>query len=369
MVRVLHILGAMNRGGIETFIMNVYKTIDRDNIQFDFLVNSKNNDYAEEIEELGGKVYYIPPRNAGFIAFRKNIDIFFEKNKGVYCAVHNHVASLSSIYVLASAKKNGIKVRIVHSHSSNIKGSKLHYISHFFNKARIKVLATDYFACSDVARHWLFDYTGCFSRSKIINNGIITSDFRYDDEKRKKIREELKLKETDIAICHIGSFIPVKNQSFLIDVFSYLLKKSDKYKLFLVGDGILKKQIEEKVYDANIGDSVYFLGLRKDVNFLMQGFDCLVFPSLFEGLPVTLVEAQAADLRVVCSDNISKMAILLPTTNFLSLTLGPLQWAKIIHARLCSKQRKDNTSIIEEAGFDICTITEFLRAIYLNKNA
>lgn len=369
MIRVLHVLGAMNRGGIETFIMNVYRTIDRENIQFDFLVNSKSNDYADEIEKLGGKIYYIPPRNVSFFAYRRNIDDFLKMNNGRYGAVHNHVASLSSIYVLASAKKNGINVRIIHSHSSSIKGSKLHYLIHLLNKTRIKSLATNYFACSDVARHWLFDYTGCFSESKVINNGIITADFRYDSEKRDRIRKDLNLNESDVAICHIGSFIPVKNHSFLLDIFSMLLKISDKYKLFLVGDGPLRKQIERKIRDMHMENSVCILGLREDVNLLMQGFDCLVFPSHFEGLPVTLVEAQAADLQVVCSDKISRMAKLIPTTDFLSLDVDAAQWAKRIDERLKTKQRKDNTSIIENSGYDIGAITQDLKVIYNVRNA
>lgn len=365
MIRVLHVLGAMNRGGIESFIINVYRTINRDEIQFDFLVNSQKNDYAEEIASLGGNIFYIPPRNAGFIAFRKNIDSFFAKHIEMYSAIHNHVASLSSVAVLASAKKYGIKVRIVHSHSSSIKGSKLHYISHLFNKPRIRTLATHYFACSDIARHWLFDYTSCFSKSKVINNGIITNDFKYDEHERSIMRKELNLEESDIAICHIGSFITVKNQSFLIDVFADLLKISDRYRLFLVGDGNLRNEIEKKVNRLNLINSVVFLGLRKDVNSLMQGFDCLVFPSLFEGLPVTLVEAQASDLQVVCSDSISKMAKLLPTTDFIPLIFGSSKWAEIIHERMCDKRRNDNTMIIEKCGFDIYSITNYLQTIYL----
>lgn len=355
----------MRRGGIETFIMNLYRVMDRSKIQFDFLVSTEENPFAEEISILGGKIYVIPPRNNGFVAYRKNIDVFFRAHKGEYIAVHQHVSSLSSIYPLQAAKRVGIKKRIIHSHSSSIKSNKLHYILHLFNKLNISRLATHYFACSDVARHWLFNYTGCLSKSEIINNGIINQDFIFNPQIRDIVKINLQIKNDQIAICHIGSFIKVKNHTFLLDIFKELIKLSDKYQLFLIGDGELKLPIQTKINNLSLSNSVRLLGLRGDVNILMQGFDCLVFPSLFEGLPVTLVEAQASDLQVVCSNTISQMSKISDDTEFVSLSKSAKEWASIIDNKIRLHKRKNNSNIIENAGFDISKIALKLYNIYL----
>lgn len=365
MIRVLHVLGAMNRGGIETFIMNVFRTIDRTQIGFDFLVNSRRNDYAAEIERLGGRIYYLPPRSEGFRAFRKNVDRFFAVHAGEYRAVHQHVASLSSVEALAAARKYGTGVRIVHAHSSNMKGSKWHYLLHFYHKLSLRKLATCYLACSDTARHWLYGYTGCYGRSVVVNNGIPAADFVFDPETRSRVRNRLGLLREEIAVCHVGSFIPVKNHVFLFDVFRELRKIDSRYKLFLVGDGPLKAHLHEVVRAGGLDGSVFFLGLRADVNRLMQAFDCLVFPSLFEGLPVTLVEAQAADLPVVASDRISPMARLVDDTELLPLTWPAARWAEIVRTKMQGRLRRNRSDLLRQAGFDIGAVAEKLNKFYI----
>ena len=149
MKKVLHIVSSMNRGGLETFIMNVYRVINRNKIQFDFLVTSEKNDFADEIKKLGGEIYYISPRNRGLVKYRKNVLSFFNAHKNEYIAVHQHSSSLTSIFPLEVAEKTGVKTRIIHSHNSKIKGSKLHYLIHYYNKLRIGKIATHFFACSD----------------------------------------------------------------------------------------------------------------------------------------------------------------------------------------------------------------------------
>lgn len=367
MKKVLHIVSSMNRGGLETFIMNVYRVIDREKMQFDFLVSEEQNAFSEEIRKLGGCIYFLPPRNKGLLNYRKNIRAFFSVHINEYCAVHQHVSSLSSIYPLKVAKEVGIETRIIHSHSSSIKGNKLHYVLHYFNKFRIGKIATNFYACSDLARDWLFKGTGSFSKSEIINNGIIAKDFSFNPLKRENSRKSLKIKNDTIAICHIGRFDKVKNHTFLLDIFSELVKKSEKYHLFLLGDGGLRENIELKIKTLSLTNKVTLLGVRDDVNFLMQGFDCLVFPSLYEGLPVSLVEAQASDLLVICSDTISEMSKITENIEFIPLTHSASKWATIIDDKLKTIDRKDNSNIIKEAGFDITDTAFKLQKTYLNK--
>ena len=366
MKRILHVVGSMDRGGIETFIMNIYRVIDRNKLQFEFLVNEEVNAYSNEIKNLGGEIHYIPPRNKGLLEYRKNIDKFFSDNRGKYNVIHQHVSSLSSVYPLEAAKKNGIKLRIIHSHSSSMKGSKLHYMFHYFNKHKVRVIANKYFACSDNAQHWLFDNTGCFEGSELVKNGILVDNFDFDQGKRDKIRNLLNINSNEIAICHIGSFMKVKNHSFLLDVFSELNRISDKYHLFLVGEGGLRDDIALKIRKLSLSSKTRLLGVRDDVNLLMQGFDCLVFPSFFEGLPLTLIEAQTSGLPVFCSNKVSKMVKITDCLEFISLKRSAKEWAEIIDLKLKDYTRKDNRATIKNAGYDILEIAHKLQDVYLN---
>ncbi|MDD2493686.1 MAG: glycosyltransferase family 1 protein [Tissierellia bacterium] len=366
MIRVLHVVGSMDRGGIETFIMNMYRVIDRSKLQFDFLVNEKENAYSKEINSLGGNIYFIPPRNKGFVAYRKNIDKFFIENQGKFKVIHQHVSSLSSIYPLEAAKKSGIELRIIHSHSSSMKGNKLHYLLHFYNKHKVKKIANKYYACSDKARHWLFNKTGCFSKSEIINNGIKVDDFAFNQKAREKSRKSLNIDENKIAICHIGSFMKVKNHTFLLDIFKELNKISNKYHLYLVGDGELKESIVLKIKELSLNNKITLLGVRGDINTLMQGFDGLVFPSFFEGLPLTLIEAQTSSLPVFCSNTVSKMVKITNHLEFISLKKSAKEWAEIIDLKLKEYKRSDNKTKIINAGYDIIEIAHRLQEVYLN---
>lgn len=366
MKKVLHIVSSMNRGGLETFIMNVYRVINRNKIQFDFLVTSEKNDFADEIKKLGGELYYISPRNRGLVKYRKNVLSFFNAHKNEYIAVHQHSSSLTSIFPLEVAEKTGVKTRIIHSHNSKIKGSKLHYLIHYYNKLRIGKIATHFFACSELAQNWLFKNTSSLAKSEIIYNGIIPNDFSYDSYKRDNFRKMLNINNNTFAICHVGSFTTQKNHTFLLDIFSELIKISDKYHLFLIGDGPLKSKIISKIDSLSLNDKVTLLGVRDDVNLLMQGFDCFLLPSLFEGLPVVLVEAQASDLLVVCSDTISKMSKISENIEFVPLEYTAYKWATIIDDKLKTIDRKDNSNIIKEAGFDITTTALKLKKIYLD---
>ena len=369
MTRVLQVLPGLNRGGLETFVMNVYRAIDKSDIQFDFLTNMEDGDYADEITEMGGKIHYIPPRNKGYQAYCTNLKSFFERNKGKYNAIHYHESSLTSLEVLYYAKKAGIPIRIMHSHSSSIMGSKFHYITHYLGKVFIGSLANRYFGCSDKALDWMYGNSGVRSKAVIVNNGIETPRFKYNEQVRKKVRQELNIGFNDIVIGHVGRFSAVKNHTFLIDIFKELKNKSESAKLILVGVGELENEIRTKVETMNLSDSVIFTGLRADTYNIYQAMDIFVMPSLYEGLPVVLVEAQASGLPILCSDRISKMSIMSESFDMLPLDGQPEKWVtQVIQILKKPSDRSTGQINIIKSGYDINNVTTFLSSTYIDKS-
>lgn len=364
MIRVLQILHGIDRGGMETFVMNIYRAINRSQYQFDFLINSESGDYYEEIKSLGGKIYYIPARNKGLTAFRKNLDEFFKGQAKDYNAVHYHESSLTSLEPLYYAKKYGIPIRIMHSHNSQIRGNNLHYITHFLGKFAISHLATHFYGCSDKALDWMYKYTGVRDKAIMINNGIDVFKFKYDQNKRVESRKTLGCKEDDFIIGHVGRFAPAKNHTYLIDIFRELLKIDGKYKLLLIGVGDLQKDIKEKAKREGVYDSTKFLGLREDTDVLYQAMDVFVMPSFFEGLPVVLVEAQASGLPIICSDRISKMSKMSDNLQMLSISESPQVWASTINETHRNINRSNAYENIIKYGYDINTIASNLCETY-----
>ena len=360
-------MAGLNRGGLETFVMNVYRNIDRTKVQFDFLSHTPNGDYAQEVQSMGGRVYGIKPRNVGFFAYYKSLDKFFKEHAHEYQAIHLHTSSLSMASCLFYAKKYGIKVRIIHAHSSSISGSKLNYILHFLTKPFVRFLATDYLGCSDKGLDWLYKNTGIRHKAIMINNGIDTNLFRFSPTKRERVRNTLKIGENTIVIGHVGRFFWVKNHKFLVNIFNvYHLKNKDS-KLLLIGTGELEEEIRKQVKELRINDDVLFLGLRSDIPDLLQAMDIFIMPSFFEGLPVSLVEAQTSGLPILATDIISKDAQIIDYFYTLSLSHSAEDWANKIHKIVNSYQRKDTSEATKRKGFDVKTTVSFLINIYLKK--
>lgn len=373
MIRVLHIVGGLGRGGLETFIMNVYRNIDRSIIQFDFLKTSPDEGaYEEEIKDLGGRIYSIQPRRNGILNYRKELNKFFEKHKE-YKIVHQHVSSLSDINALKIAKKNGVPIRIIHSHSTN-EGSRnslfkiFHYFLHNVNQKRITTIANDFFACSEVAAEWILGRK-LYERKnfKIIYNGIETELFKFDKKVRDIVRNEFNVENDEILIGNVGSFHHPKNHEFLIDIFHYLVKVRPKAKLLLVGDGKLRNHIENKVKTLDLDQNVIFTGIRKDVSRILQGMDLFLMPSLYEGFPVSVIEAQCAGLPCLLSDTITKETQITDLVKYESLNNSPEIWANKILDMIRSFERADTTDLIKEAGFDAKMIAEDLTKYYLRR--
>lgn len=365
MIKVLQILPGLNRGGLETFVMNVYRNIDRSKIQFEFLTNAVDGDYSDEIKSLGGIIHYIPPRRKGINAFMRNLNAFFKENADKYKAVHYHESSLSSLEVLYYAKKYKIPIRIIHSHSSSISGSKLHYITHYLGKLMVKHLANVYYGCSDKALDWMFKFSGVRNKATLINNGINTNDFSFNESSRKKYRSELNI-EGSLTIGHIGRFCQVKNHSFLLKIFKSLTEIRPDSRMILVGVGELTDIVKEEAVDLGISDKILFLGLRTDTAQLLQAMDAFVMPSFFEGLPVVLVEAQTSGLPIICSDTVSDMSRIIPEYCNMSLNDSAKLWADKILDITSRTVRKNRQNLIVAAGFDIKDTANKLSTLYLS---
>lgn len=360
MVRVLQIVDCMDLGGIQTFIMNTYRGIVNLGIQYDFMTFHQRKQYFEdEIVDLGGKIYKLPARREGWYKSRKAISDFFEEHPE-YQVVHYQTSSLSYLDPLDIAAKKGIPIRIVHSHSTNAPGNKLHLYLHRFNKKRIKRVATHYFACGELAEKWMFDGTGC--EVKIINNGIDVAQYSYSMSTRESIRSQLGLKDK-FVVGHVGRFSAVKNHRFLIEIFSKYVEESGDARLMLAGDGELREEMEQYAKSLGIYDKVMFLGARRDVPQLLQAMDYLVMPSLYEGFPVTAIEAQAAGLPCILSNTITKEAVLKENVKMMSINDPPVNWAKALNRD--AKRITDNTRLYE-AGYDMKETVVDLCSIYTN---
>ena len=275
-----------------------------------------------------------------------------------------HLSSLSHISDLFYPQKYGVKIRIVHSHSSSISANPLHYLLHYISKPFVRSLATNYLGCSDKALDWMYKYTGVRGEALMIKNGIDAERFRYNMQQREALRERMGLTNMSI-IGHVGRFMKVKNHAFLLSVFAYFHEFHPDSKLMLVGDGDLLDSIKALAVQLGISGDVLFLGKRTDIPDLLQVMDIVVMPSLFEGLPVSLVEAQASGLPVLATNIISSDTMISSGFHSMSLSQGPEAWAAKIDNILASYQRIDTYGDIKNKGFDISDTVAILENIYM----
>lgn len=362
-IRVAQIIGKWLGGGVESVVMNYYRNIDRSKIQFDFICDedSTNIPYAE-IESLGGKVILIPPYQK-VIKYHKELKRVLKE--GNYKIVHSHINTLS-VFSLFAAKCAGVPVRIAHSHSTTNKKEKNKNLMKQLLRPFSKVFATDYMCCSELAGRWLFgDKEYDKENVYLLNNAIDLDKFKYDEVVRRKKRKELNIDDDTLVIGHVGRFVEQKNHRFLIDIFNEVHKQNEKSILLLVGQGPLMEKIKEKVKSLGIEDSVKFLGQRNDISELYQAFDVFCLPSLYEGLPVVGVEAQATGLLCLFSDDMTKEIKVLESTSFLSLEQSAKEWAEILLKSIENFERKDTTIEFFNNGFDIKMEVKKLIKIYL----
>lgn len=357
MIRVLQVFGRMDRGGSETLMMEIYRNIDRKKIQFDFLVHTNEEcAYDQEILSLGGRIIRVPRYNVfnhfGYIKILKNI---FQKNENNWKIVHNHYYTISFLIYKVLKDKN-IKF-IVHSHSTSIGYNITGFVRSLMVKD-IKNCDCIKFACSKKAGEFLFKGKTFF----LFNNCIDLKKFTFDINLRKELRKELNL-EGKIVIGNVGSIFYPKNHSFLIDIFYEFQKLKKDSMLILVGKGDLEKRIKRKVKNLNLEKKVIFLGVRNDVNRILNSFDIFVFPSLYEGFPVTLVESQANGLKSIVSDRVPEEAKITELVDFLPLEKGAEYWAKYILNSL-DYERKDRIDELTKAGYDVKEKAGWLEKFY-----
>lgn len=350
-IRIAQIIGKWLGGGVESVVMNYYRHIDRSKIQFDFICDEDSTNIPyDEINSLGGKVILIPP-------YQKVIKYHNELKKvlkdGNYKIVHSHINTLS-VFSLWAAKSAGVPIRIAHSHSTTNKKEKKKNLLKKVLRPFSKVFATDYMSCSELAGRWLFgnkEYDN--GNVYLLNNAIDLDKFKYDEEEKEKKRKELNIEDDTLVIGHVGRFVEQKNHRFLVDIFNEIYKRNANSILLLAGHGPLMEEIEIKVKNLGLEKNVKFLGQRKDINELYQAFDVFCLPSLYEGLPVVGVEAQATGLLCVFSDDMTKETKVLDTTEFLSLNQSVEEWANTILKKYELFKRKNCTIEISKKDFNI----------------
>lgn len=350
-IRIAQIMGKWLGGGVESVVMNYYRNIDRTKVQFDFICDEDSTDIPyEEIESLGGRVILIPPYQKVF-KYQKELIRIFKENK--YKIVHSHINTLS-VFPLRAAKKAGVPVRIAHSHSTTNKKEWKKNILKETLKHFSKVYPTVLFACSEKAGKYQFgDKEYDRGNVYLLNNAIDLDKFKYDEVIRKNKRKELNISDDQIVIGHIGRFVKAKNHTFLIDIFNEIYKENNKAILLLAGQGPLMDETKEKVNSLGLTDSVRFLGQRSDANELYQAFDLFLLPSLYEGLPVVGVEAQASGNLCYLSNDMTKETKVLDSTVFMSLSNTPKEWADAILNSLKEYKKHDTKEEVSNYGFNI----------------
>lgn len=355
-VRILHIVSYMQRGGLETLIMNCYRHIDRKKIQFDFIVHRDfRADYDDEIEALGGKIYRLPRLNPFSPGYKKALLTFF-KTHPEYKIVHCHLDCMSAL-PLGAAKQCGVPVRIAHGHNSNQDKDWKYPLKRIYMR-NIPETATHFFACSEAAGQWMFPG----QKVTVIKNGIETEKFSFDPDVREAVRQELGI-GGEIVLGHVGRFMPQKNHDFLIDIFGEVHSRVPTSMLLLMGTGHLEAQIKEKVSRLGLSDCVEFLGVRSDVNRILQAVDVFVLPSLYEGLGIAAVEAQATGAVCILSDEVPEDCRMTNLVSFLSLQQPAAVWAQKI-LDVSASERTTRISEIAAAGYDIQNTAEWLQSFY-----
>lgn len=355
-IRILHIVTYMGRGGLETMLMNYYRAIDRTKVQFDFLTHRDfRADYDDEIEALGGKIYRLPNLNPFSRSYLGALDRFFREHPE-YRIVHSHLDCMSAI-PLKAAKKHGVPVRIGHAHNSN-QPRDAKYLLKLFYKRLIARNATQLFACSDEAGRWMFGDADF----RVLNNAIDAGRYAFDPAVRGEVRRELGLPADALVVGHVGRFDPQKNHRFLVEIFE---KMPEDARLLLVGDGVLRPDVEQQAEALGIRDRILFTGVRTDVDRLLQAMDVFLMPSLFEGLPVSIVEAQAAGLPCLISDKVPIECKKTELVTQIPLEASPDEWAEAVLSA-AEAPRGDTLAQIREAGFDIRANAEWLQNYYLS---
>jgi glycosyltransferase involved in cell wall biosynthesis len=365
--RVLHVLSSLEKtSGVASFIINYLRNINRSYIKFDFLVFFEVSDsYNNEIRELGSNIYYIrEPKLFSFYNFMADLDTFFKSHKDEWDILHLHEIWCAPV-VLSCAKKNGIKVRIMHSHATAYSDKLTSGIRNYLFSKAIPFYATDEFACSIAAGRFLYGRKAVENgKVKIVNNAVDVQRFVFNVQYRLSIRNELMI-NGHFVVGNVSRFTEQKNHLFLLKIFYEIVRAKPNSVLILVGEGRLKERIEKLASDLGIRDKVYFLGARNDVEKILMAIDILIMPSLYEGLPIVGVESQVSGLPCLFSNNITREVTINENVDFLSLSYKPEIWAQRAFELVGLSKRGDFSIPVEEKGFDIKRQSSILSSCYM----
>lgn len=361
MTTILFISSALNRAGTETFMMNVFRSLPQDKYWVDFLIfTDADTDYTHEVETSDHRVWRLVSRRNGKLTYFTQLKKFFCEHASEYHAIHwcgNSLSSMASIYY---AWKYNVPIRIVHAHNSSASGLHNRMLHRLFRHF-VSCITTHHLACSSAAAKWFF---GDAKDTIILKNGIDLDKYTYNETVRTTTRKQLGFLEDTLVIGHIGRFCTEKNHTFLLQIFSRLLKIHPNAILMSVGKGELEQEIKELAEKLSISSNVMFLGERSDVPNLLNAIDCFVLPSTFEGQPFVLIEAQAAGLPCIVSDVVNKDIAISPNVFFLSLNHDSMIWARKIREISVHFARTNTAQYIKEAGYSVKDTINQLASIY-----
>lgn len=371
MIRVLQVLASTRLGGAESRVMDLYRNVDRTRVQFDFAIHCETRgQFHDEIEAMGGRIYSLPRfRLYNWRSYRRAWEKFFAEHPD-YRAVHGHMTSTSSIY-LQAAKRAGAGITIAHARSAGVdrglKGTLTNWM-----RCKLWKQADYCFACSELAGIAVFGKKA-WDQGKVhvVPNAIEVEKYRYNPQKREEMRAQLGISGR-LVIGHVGRFGPMKNHSFLLDVFACILKKRPDAVLLLLGEGSGMEEIKQKAVSLGIEEQVLFLGKKANAEDYYQAMDYLVFPSLYEGMPGTVLEAQAAGLDCLIADTITPEAGVTELVEYKSLSEPAQSWADQVLLRIEERQqrgivRSDRISQLQDAGFDVKQLAQDMMDFYENE--
>lgn len=349
-IRIAHVMGKMAGGGVEAFVMNYYRHVNRDLIQFDFIIDADSTIVPfEEIQEYGGRIFRIPPYQH-LVEYQKGLRKLFDQQN--WTIIHSHINTLS-LFPLRIAKKKGIPIRIAHSHATMGRGEVKRNAMKLALRPFANVYATDRLACSNYAGEWLFGKRKSFT---VIPNAIDVSLFQFNASVREDVRRTWNISPDCYVVGSVGRMVTTKNQEFLIEAFSKLQSLLPNSLLLIAGSGPLRDMLEEKANKLRVDEKVLFLGQIENVNTLYHAMDAFVLPSLYEGFGMALLEAQVAGLPCVVSDRVSSEVVLSNQCTCLPLEIGAQQWAREIlryrgsHERTCKVDKKFEMYDIKKAA-------------------
>lgn len=368
-IRVLHVLHSMNRGGTENALMNYYRNINREKVQFDFLLtNSEKGQFEDEIARLGGRIFKVPLITmSNPFPYLKAVKQFL-KEHSEYHIVHSHTSS-KSVFPLWVAKQCGVPVRCCHSHSSMAEKG----LTGWVRKALmpfLKVTATDFLSCGNQAAVYLYGQKYVDEgKVNVFKNVIETQKYRFDEGTRKEYRSKLGIEDDVILLGHTARFDPVKNHPFDVEILAELLKKGVKAKLLMVGDNIASgiEDVNQKISELRVEDDVIFTGVVDNVYDYEQAMDVFLLPSFNEGLPLSIIEAQVSGLPCFTSkDRVSSECSVTDLVHYLPLEVGAKPWAdEILNA--CMQERCDRWDDVVGAGYDAKTSAKELQEFYIRR--